>query len=58
MPFFDGTGPRGKGPMTGLGRGKCKTPKKKKKTKNKSKEKISECIDSLMAVVGRIARGG
>jgi hypothetical protein len=57
MPFFDGTGPRGKGTMTGLGRGECETPKKKKKTKNKSKGKIYECIDSLMAVVERIVRG-
>lgn len=24
MPNFDGTGPRGQGPMTGRGMGKCK----------------------------------
>ena len=26
MPNFDGTGPRGKGPMTGCGRGYCVLP--------------------------------
>ena len=26
MPNFDGTGPRGKGPMTGCGRGYCVVP--------------------------------
>ena len=26
MPNFDGTGPDGKGPMTGLGRGYCVLP--------------------------------
>ncbi len=26
MPNFDGTGPRGKGPMTGGGRGYCAIP--------------------------------
>jgi hypothetical protein len=26
MPAFDGTGPRGKGPMTGGGRGYCVVP--------------------------------
>jgi hypothetical protein len=26
MPGFDGTGPRGKGPMTGGGRGYCVVP--------------------------------
>ena len=26
MPNFDGTGPDGKGPMTGLGRGYCVIP--------------------------------
>lgn len=25
MPVFDGTGPRGQGPMTGRGRGRCVT---------------------------------
>jgi hypothetical protein len=27
MPGFDGTGPRGQGPMTGGGQGYCMTPK-------------------------------
>jgi len=27
MPNFDGTGPRGQGPMTGRGMGTCNTPR-------------------------------
>ncbi|MGI5898057.1 MAG: DUF5320 domain-containing protein [Candidatus Dojkabacteria bacterium] len=26
MPNFDGTGPQGEGPKTGLGRGNCQNP--------------------------------
>ncbi len=31
MPKFDGTGPAGKGPLTGRKKGKCKEQEKNKK---------------------------
>ena len=34
MPYFDGTGPRGKGRLTGRGLGKCVIPGTKATPKN------------------------
>ena len=34
MPYFDGTGPRGQGPLTGRGMGNCVVPANKLTSKN------------------------
>ena len=39
MPLRDGTGPDGKGPLTGRGKGPCKIIKKIKKKKKRIKRK-------------------
>jgi len=43
MPNMDGTGPFGKGPLTGRGRGKCVTKNSEtKKTEKKALKKVSK----------------
>ena len=42
MPNKDGTGPAGKGPMTGRGLGKCKVKKTISKAKKVIKKKVKK----------------
>ncbi len=39
MPRFDGTGPQGKGPMTGRGLGHCNTKNSQKQNSDNSRGK-------------------
>jgi hypothetical protein len=47
MPGFDGTGPRGRGPMTGRGRGYCvlRLPRD-----------VGESVEGLIGAAGRAVR--
>jgi len=51
MPRFDGTGPRGMGPMTGGGRGYCAVPLNASLTET---EHLKQQIQALQAQLAQI----
>lgn len=60
MPGFDGTGPRGMGPMTGGGRGYCVVPLNQPREQELDflKKQAQELRDKLKHIEGRIANLG
>ena len=55
MPGFDGTGPRGMGPMTGRGRGFCAVPLNVSETEfNSMKNQMNSLKEQLAQIEARI----
>jgi len=57
MPNFDGTGPRGEGPLTGSGHGYCVIlldPEKEKEYLKKRSQLICEQIKELKYIESRL----